>query len=357
VFLGISTLQPCPVCGGKCSDDSSACLVNADCGSGPTCEQDTAGDDNRQGLCIGGDNAGDPCDIDATNSNFPATVGLPGGGGYSYDCLPSAGLNVTAPDGIRHSSIVTTGTSSLTATLPCSGFGAESESCLCRVCEGSGVACNTDDDCIAAANVCTGAPSVSCSVNADCQNAVVGTCTSIAGQNRCSLLTSLACTSNSDCRGGTDLGSCIAPSCSSDGGASGSYPNECELFDCTDLGGGKGECTTGPDDTYCDGLVRSDGTPMVPCNTNANCEPDFPPANYGDCTVTKRRGCFTGSISATGTVHPTAPVLATTKCVQPADNLGVNLVVGLPGPERSIAQKELASFCSGGPYTPGAGCP
>jgi len=55
-----------------------------------------------------------------------------------------------------------------------------------------------------------------------------------------------------------------------------------------------GECATGPDESFCDGMLFAHGTPFLPCLTNADCEA-IDPACHGDCgecTLVKRRSCF-----------------------------------------------------------------
>jgi len=140
-----------------------------------------------------------------------------------------------------------------------------------------------------------------------------------------------------------------------------SEPNTCDDLACSDLGGGAGQCTTGPDDLYCDGFLHADGSGIFACTSNGDCDSIIVGVGAGDCALTERRKCFTGTVSATGSPDPQHPVAVDTHCLAGTANVGVNIVVGLPGAVRSVAQQELTSFCSTNPataYTPGGGsCP
>jgi hypothetical protein len=147
-------------------------------------------------------------------------------------------------------------------------------------------------------------------------------------------------------------------------------PNKCDNLECTAQPDGTGICTTGPDQPYCDGLVRANGEPMVPCNPantgdQSECAALNAGADLGTCAVTRRLLCLPETTIATGTPNPTAPIGASTFCVPPTDSGAINSGAGLPGPGRVVNQAKARTFC--GPvkpnvfdmkvYQPGVGCP
>lgn len=269
----------------------------------PVCNGDPVPDDGtRGGLCQGGETSGLSCDAMGYSPTSPAQFGASGGGYYSLDCLPSNGSNVSG-NGLRIVLNQTTGAASLSANVDCDGAGAGTDLCPCLVCSGdTGVPCNSDNDCAAAG----------------------GTCSS--------------------------KGSGIFPS-----------PNQCEEGACNDVGGGKGQCATGPFDHYCDGLLKPDGTGILACQTNADCAPGAVGGAGGNCTLAEIRKCFLDPIVATGQSDPEFPVAVATFCVPPTSNGGINTVAGLPGAGRVISQGRGVTFCASdrsSTYDPGVGnCP
>jgi hypothetical protein len=238
----------------------------------PTCDGDTPGDGMADGLCNGGQSNGLACEAHASDPTFP----YPGGGFYSIDCMPITGANITG-NGLLLSHTETTGTSTLTAALPCSAPNG-SLSCACMV-------CSLDEN-------------VGCSSNTDCAAVSAGTCTS--------------------------LGSGVA-----------TRPDNCSVSgECSIDGNGEGTC---PSDfnMHCDGIVEEDGRPLISCSSNVDCdmwaEPGIEP---GNCTLPKFTECFDSTISATGVADPAEPRTVATTCVPPTSNGSVNGVVGLPGPGR-----------------------
>lgn len=305
---GASNAAPCPTCGGKCSDDQSACNSDVDCGIGPTCELDSvAGDGNREGFCIGGASDGLSCDAMASNASSPAAFGYSsggnGGGLYSIDCLPTGGSTIS-PGGLSIALNQTTGTSTLNSGIDCNGPEAGTTLCPCLV-------CSADE-------------TVPCNTNAECASGPGGTCTA-------------------------------------KGAGIYAAPNNCTGGLCSNLGGGEGECTTGPNDRFCDQLVKADGGGILSCSSNAACLPAAVGTYAGTCTLLERRKCFLNPITATGSPDVDFPVAVSTFCVPPTANGGINSVVGLPGPGRVINQAAAATFCASDhnvEYEPGAGnCP
>ena len=158
VYLGNTQQEPCPYCSGDV----------------------TANDGIRNGTCVFGANAGGACDVHGDNRTFP----VPSGGGHSYDCLPSPGLNVSGL-GMPLTLTSTTNTVTLDAEVPCFTF-APGFTCPCGVC--------SEDS------------TIGCQSNADC----TGTCDAVSisepQPNGCS---SLVCTDdgngNGECVGDTDM--------------------------------------------------------------------------------------------------------------------------------------------------------
>lgn len=265
----------------------------------PYCTGDvTRNDGIRDGVCVQGLNAGLSCDVDGDSPSFPA----PGGDGSSLDCFPDAGKNVSGT-GIKITlDASTTAPQQLDANIDCGFEGIPGAEFLCPC------------------SVCDNDPALGCNSNADCSG---GVCQDFYGN-------------------GVPL------------------PNQCDLSDCSDVGGGQGECTTGPDGLLCDGIVRANGDGFIACLGNADCEPGTIGIDAGACTIVERRKCFLDPIVATGFADPTRPVGAAAFCVAPTSNPGINTVAGLPGPARVLNEGLAASFCFGSAtqYTPGVGgCP
>jgi hypothetical protein len=278
IFLGLSLLQPCPVC------------VN-----------DThPGDGVRDGACVGGLNNGATCDAQAYNATFPP----PTGALYSLDCFPDPGTNISG-GGLPLQINLTTGTTSLSADIPCANAGpGASMDCPCRACSGNGT--------------------IPCHSDADCATAGAGTCTS-------------------------------------DGGGAGTQPNACTSGVCLDAGNNQGLCQEGPDDTFCDAIVRPDGKGLITCNTNEDCAPSSIGVDGGSCTLVERRPCFLDPIVSQGSPSPYVPLAAATYCSPATSSPSVNNVAGFPGPGRLTVQTLVTLDCKSdieAHYTPGVGgCP
>ena len=371
VFLGEDLITPCPTCGGKCSGDPSRpCQTDAHCentfpdpGVGPCVNTEVAGDGVRDGLCFGGRDPGLDCDASGTSASFPVTVGGgAGGGAYSLDCRPAIGKNVSGT-GLRLTLQQTTGSSSIASVVDCGGPYAGTD-CACRVCsKDESVPCSSDAECSAQGpDHCSLVPNSNCTVDGDCAALNLGTCTAIMN-TRCSIDTTYPCTVDADCNP-VNGGTCELSTCSSNGTGIQPQPNECTGGLCSDLGGGEGECTTGPENYSCDGMVKANGIGYVGCDPNAipstlDCTSVDPLA--GDCTLVERRSCFLDPIVATGTPDPEFPVAGAVFCVPPTSNSGINSAAGLPGPGRAVNQGEAHTFCASDnnvEYQPGADvCP
>jgi hypothetical protein len=250
---GTGTLtRPCPVCLGDID----------------------ARDGSRDGVCVGGNNDGDPCDSQA----FDATFAPAPSEGLSLDCVPGTATNISGT-GLTIGLNLTTGNSSLPFANPCDsplGF----LDCAC--------------------GVCTGDSTQPCRDDSECASAAAGTCASHgSGVNR--------------------------------------QPNQCSDLTCTAIGDDKGECQGGPLDRSCDGLVRANGDGFLKCLENADCDAIStlcPGNDCGDCSLTKLRPCFLDPIAAQGIADPDDPLLVSTFCIPPTNNAAINGTSGLPGPAR-----------------------
>ncbi|HYB99717.1 MAG TPA: hypothetical protein VEC57_11365 [Candidatus Limnocylindrales bacterium] len=363
VFLSGTTTNPCPLCGGKCSTNTSEpCDRDSDCDLGGTCMQtDTPQDGIRDGLCMEGRNAGQACDINGINSSFPAYTdgGINAGAGYSLDCLPDTGTNVSGA-GLSISLTQTSGTDTMDFNVDCDGSAAGTALCPCKTCSNAtSQPCNSDSECTGAgACALQTSGTRDCNNNTDCASRNVGTCTQIG---RCSQATSLTCTTNADCQN-RNVGPCNPPTCSSNGAsATLPKPNDCTGGVCNDVGGGEGECATGPDTGYCDGVTKANGDGILTCDDNADCAPDAVGIDAGDCSIFKRRECFLDPIVAQGAADTQFPVGAAAFCIPPTSSPAINSVAGLPGPGRVRNQAASATFCASDnnvQYQPGVGgCP
>jgi hypothetical protein len=257
------------------------------------------GNGQREGTCQGGLNDGESCDAQSSNTTFPA----PGGGRHSLDCFPSPDTNISG-EGLRVNLALSTGRQTLEATLPCSDNPELGDlRCPCRVC--------TDDLTLA------------CASDAQCDEAGAGTC---AGA--------------------------VSPPV---------MPNACSDGVCTADEQGEGLCATGPDDLYCDEVVRADGGGLIQCIGNADCSAEALGADAGACTLSQRRQCFPDPIVSQGAASPVAPLGAGIFCTPPTNSQAINAVAGLPGPTRLLYQAVLQLFCAANleaPYQPGVGgCP
>jgi cysteine-rich repeat protein len=367
VFLGLSTRIPCPPCGGVCSNSATTfCVRDEDCTSGGTCNDDPVPNDGlRQGTCAFGTyvanyespDEGQPCDSSAFNASFPAFPTGPNGGWYSLDCMPDAGKSA-AGAGLIINLTQTTGTVSLESNVSCQGP-AESLDCPCLTCSNDGtLPCNVDSDCLAVQSTCslgTGNGAARCNINADCASVSAGNCSQ--GTGKCQWASSFFCSTNSECQN-LNLGSCNVPTCSAIGSGDFPQPNACTNLECTDTGGGIGKCTTGPDSTYCDGVLKANGAGVLSCQDDAGCTAGSTGVPAGFCTLVERSGCFLDPIVATGDPDPSTPIGASVFCIPPTSNIGINSAAGLPGPGRVTNQAKARTFCGNDPtqqYIPGVG--
>ena len=297
----------------------------------PFCVGDTvAADGIRNGTCMFGVSAGLSCDTDAANDSFPA----PGGEGHSLDCLPDGGKNVSGA-GLRIGLRQTTGVQSLNSDLLC-GFPDPplfiTQACQCGICSddlSSSTACSTNAEC------------ATCTTNADCQPGNPPRVVSFGS----------LCDASGHCS--CDRRANFDPS-----------PNQCaNASECIPSGNGdgKGICTDGPDDPFCDGIVRANGEGIIQCLTDFDCGVGAIGRDAGNCTLMKTRRCFQPTITSVGMADPNAPVGGTVFCIPPTGNGGINGAAGLPGPGRVLTQGISTLFCASNPsieYTPGVGgCP
>lgn len=270
----------------------------------PYCQDDLVVNDGvRDGSCVLGEDDGKPCDAQSVNLSFPG----PNGGGHSLDCFPAVGKNVSGT-GLKINLDQSTSTQTLTAGIAC-GYSFNPQVCQCGVCSGDSTR--------------------SCSSSTECATLGLGDCVKIA------------------------QGSPSADTCDASGV-------------CVDLGENYGECSNGPINTYCDGILRADGAPYISCLSDSDCDTtdcgSGPGVGLcGTCSLQSNRQCFLPTIEAAGSADPGAPVGAAVFCLPPTSSAGINGTAGLPGPARVINQARSQTFCSSDPaveYLPGVGgCP
>lgn len=155
---------------------------------------------------------------------------------------------------------------------------------------------------------------------------------------QCTHDTTIACVDDAECDALSTGSTCTAST-----GAS-RAPNTCDAQACTDLGGGNAECTTGPDDTFCSGLVKPNGLGYIPCASNADCAL----FSAGTCDDVERRACFLDPITSSGEAGIESAVLGGTFCIPPTSNAGVNAAAGTTGPGRVVIDWNFTGLCSDG---------
>ncbi len=247
-----------------------------------------------------GNNDGQACDIDSYNRSFPAPG--PSTAGSSLDCFPDSGKNVSGT-GLSISVTQTTGTSVLApAAIECGFPPFVTFDCPCGACSNeTGRGCSSNTDCLGA-----------------------GVCEAL------------------------EAGSPQADQCAS--GAS-----------CVDIGGGEGECSAGPIDAFCDGIVMANGDGFISCLGNSDCEPGSIGVDAGACVLSRMRSCYLDPVTSMGTADSAAPIGTAVFCMSASSSGGLNVVTGLPGPVRLKHQAAATLYCGSDPgtqYQPGiGGCP
>ena len=93
-----------------------------------------------------------------------------------------------------------------------------------------------------------------------------------------------------------------------------------------------GLCAFGPVDSFCDGLTRPDGSPVLFCESNGDCLAYGPEA--GNCTAGVLRKCFLNPLGATGVADPAQPRFVATTCIGRTGGSLIDSAFGLPGPIR-----------------------
>jgi hypothetical protein len=240
------------------------------------------------GQCFGGPRNNQPCDVQGFDLTFanPDRLDHPTSGN-SLDCPPTSGANISG-SGLAISLPLTTGTSTKPAADSCESPN-EALDCFC--------------------GICALAPTTACNTDAECGGS--GPCTS----------------------GGMAPGEPRLPNACTDG--------VCVPTDLTD----RGECSNGSGDieTFCSGLLFSNGKGVISCIDNGDCESletglgnednwVCPGDNCGTCTVAQFRSCFVDPIEISGTPDPERPILAGTFCLPPSSNGSINSATGTPGP-------------------------
>jgi hypothetical protein len=336
VFLGSGAGKPCNNCIGDL-------VVN---------------DGMADGTCDAGVRMGLACDVNGLSPTPSFNGGLPGPGlvnGTSLDCTYMLGGSVAnLPIDLSNS----TGTETLEIkpdTPACSAAGFSTSQCMCDTCNNpSADPCNAHSDC-PPSGVCRGGTNAlqPCETLADCPDMGAGTscggapcfsgtdCVSgVCTAGICSTITG-KCGGQRCLGGAVNPGApCVSPmTCSSFAAPCGllgepTKPNGCSSATCTAVGGGEGECTTGPFPGNCGPTETFKG-----CSLPSECT--FP----GDTCVFAALECFLdnglvgGTIDAFGMPDPPVndvanPTLVSTFCVAPVGASAVNVAAGLPGAGR-----------------------
>ena len=282
VHLGISQLQPCPIC-----EDPAGAPV------------EVANDGTRSGVCSGGVRNGQTCDVNATHPDFGPT---------SFDCPPAAATNVTG-GGLSLALRFSSGSQSLSGGIASVDAPAQcaSGTCLCGECSGDAtVGCNSDTDCdVLGVGTCTGTTHAASKPN-ECGTACtavdaggVGTCSGGPTDGYCDGAL------RADGRGiipcTPDDGDDMIPGNADDDG-------DCRALDPICEGGGEGAC--------------------------------------GACTSFSIRSCFGPAISATGVPGIFNSEGVSTFCTAATSNTGVNSAGGLPGPGKVRLDFDFNVLCS-----------
>ncbi len=139
---------------------------------------------------------------------------------------------------------------------------------------------------------------------------------------------------------------------------SGHFPNACSLpFNSSCVPGGVGPgggpddgvCSPVDTDTYCDGVLLSNGEPVLTCATDADCiaqNPICPGSFCGLCTINKSRECFLDPIAAIGSATgPYQADLASIYCHPGTFSAAINATHGYPGPGRLVGDFALTPRC------------
>jgi hypothetical protein len=157
--------------------------------------------------------------------------------------------------------------------------------------------------------------------------------------------TSVACSADADCTAAGTTGPCNAR-----GAGALRKPNVCENNACADTGDGvHGVCASGPDESFCDGILFAHGTPFLPCLTNGDCAAidDACGGDCGECTISKRRSCFLDPIVTLPFATPMRAILSDVTCMAPGASQGLDMVAGLGGPERVMLDVAIRRIFDG----------
>ena len=301
LYLGNGSIEACP----KCVDDP------------------VANDGTRGGTCTSGTRTGLTCDGHGPPAPLYEELGT-----SSFDCPQVPGFIISTRE---HGPLTfSTGTQSRTLgpTSPNCGSAAPGKKCFCQTCNNPAEeACDEDSDC----------PDPPGPFGPQC------------GGNRCvsGPNDGTPCSTASECPTGE---------CKRAGEPS--RPNAClddttTPDDCTDtapLGDGKGRCAIGPVDQYCS------NHPNRGCIGDADCD-----GGPGACAM-QSRPCFTTSgtsgdvLSVSGVATPpdagiSEPTeLGMLACLEAAESVAVNNVIGLPGLTRNLHVGRLVFSESVSPF-------
>jgi len=291
--FGALLLAPCPTCDGDITPNDGVRDGACSGACADTVTPCTSNSDCATGEACLGGGADAGLPCDAQYVDPTFPVTSPGAN--SLDCFPAG---ATVAQGIVADHMLTTGSTGLGSLVPCSVGGALD--CHCGVCQ-------TDQ-------------TIPCSSDANCPTGDV-----------CG-----------------DFQPGVNP-----------LPNPCDDIFCTENAGdpGQGSCLADSPVTYCDGVLRAEGTGLLNCTTNADCVPPAKTINAGNCLLEEQPRCYPASFSLTGTPSPTAPYVVSAVCQAPSNSPSANFVAGYPGPGVRQEQLNVTLPCAGNPGSSYPGCP
>jgi hypothetical protein len=325
-----------------------ATAVDAPC---PRCNGAVTNNVGDPGTCSGGAAAGQPCTIQGTTVFGP----------MSRDCPPDSGANISGGGLDIRFLPTTTGTSTKTATVPCTATGFESYDCACDTCAGGTLPngpCGSDADC-PGGGVCGGLRCIGgtndgaiCTTAAQCPPGAPSTSCGRPG----------VLTQPNSCDLGCDGGSNANNSCTADSNCPG---GSCVPL-CTQTSGeqiGIGHCELGPSSGHCSIETFRQCDPNLlgaDCNPPpASIPPCIPPVGQapGTCSscqcgqtcVTATNLChvfpmqlqgIAGAFTGTPLLGSSTGLSVNSFCIPPTSSPAVNSAAGLPG-EGAIIQPHM----------------
>ncbi len=146
----------------------------------------------------------------------------------------------------------------------------------------------------------------------------------------CSQDSTLGCRGDFECPEGT--GTCTG------GGGAGVEPTNCDDRVCNS----DGQCASGPNNTFCDGVTHPNGRGAIACNTDADCAA----FGAGRCTLVERLRCYPDPITVGGGPGIFGADLGGLACIGLTTSPAINVASGLPGAVRVALNVDLDVRCA-----------